>query len=344
VLRKHHNTLYVTTQKAYLGCEGTNICVRVGKETRLRLPVHTVADVVCFGNVGCSPFLMGMCARAGVGISFLSENGRFLARVQGPQRGNVLLRRAQHRATGDMKTAAEVARIIVFAKIANARTVLQRSLRDHRDQLDANAVKATIGRLGELLAELQSLLSLDRIRGVEGEAAAAYFSVFDHLIVAQKDAFTFRDRSRRPPRDKVNALLSFLYAILTNDMISACESVGLDPQMGFLHADRPGRASLALDLVEEFRAMIADRLTLSLINRQQVSERGFVVHESGAVMMDDMTRKKVLIAYQKRKAEKVMHPFLKETMTVGILFHVQARLLARWLRGDLDAYPAFFWK
>lgn len=344
-MKMHDNTLYITTQKAYLACQGTNVLVRVGKETRLRLPVHTIGSIVCFGNVGCSPFLMGMCGREGVGISFLTESGRFLARLLGPQSGNVRLRRAQHKATADPIKAAEIARVLISAKITNCRTVLQRALRDHGQQMAGRTqVEAALARLASLLEELEQPLSVDRARGVEGEAAGLYFSVFDSLVLAQKETFFMRDRSRRPPRDNMNALLSFLYAILTNDIVAACESVGLDPQMGFLHADRPGRPSLALDLVEEFRPVIADRLALSLVNRQQVSAGGFPVRESGAVNMSDETRKAVLIAYQKRKAEELVHPFLGEKMTIGLLFHIQARLLTRWLRGELDAYPAFIWK
>lgn len=344
-MKTHDNTLYVTTQKAYLAREGTNVLVRVAGETRLRVPVHTLGAIVCFGNVGCSPFLMGMCGQSGVGLSFLSEHGRFLARVQGPQSGNILLRRAQHAATASPGQAAELARILVTAKIANCRTVLQRAVRDHAEQIAGVAeIEGTVNRLGSLIEELRQPLNLDRTRGVEGEAAALYFGVFDRLIVAQKDAFFLRDRNRRPPLDNMNALLSFIYSVLTNDVLSACESVGLDPQMGFLHVDRSGRPSLALDLVEEFRPVIADRLALSLVNRQQVTARGFTTRESGAVQMSDETRKAVLVAYQKRKAEEIMHPFLKEKMTMGLVFHVQARLLARWLRGDLDAYPPFFWR
>lgn len=344
-MKMHDNTLYVTTQKAYLASQGRNVLVRVGRETRLRLPVHTLGSIVCFGNIGCSPFLMGMCGREGVGISFLTESGRFLARTLGPQSGNVRLRRAQHKATNDPTKAAELARLLISAKIANCRTVLQRALRDHAEQLTGCAnIEGALVRLASLLEELQQPLPLDRARGVEGEAAATYFDVLDHLVLVQKDSFFMHDRSRRPPRDNMNALLSLLYAILTNDVVAACESVGLDPQMGFLHADRSGRPSLALDLVEEFRPVIADRLVLSLVNRQQVTAGGFTVRESGAVNMSDETRKIVLVAYQKRKAEELVHPFLGEKMTIGLLFHVQARLLARWLRGELDAYPAFIWR
>ena len=343
-MKKHDNTLYVTTQGAYLARKGTNVVVRVERQTRMSLPVHTIGGIVCFGNVACSPFVMGLCGEAGVGISFHTQYGRFLARVHGPQSGNVILRRAQHRMTVDPWAGVIAAKHVVCAKIANARTVLQRALRDHSPKMAASRVEAAVTRLASLLAEMTQNLTLERIRGIEGDAARTYFGVFDEMIVCQKDRFLFTQRTRRPPKDNTNALLSFVYALLTHDTTSACESVGLDPQMGFLHADRSGRPSLALDLVEEFRPFLADRLVLSLINRQQVDAKGFKVRETGGVEMDDRTRKTILVAYQNRKQETILHPFLNEKMTIGLLPHIQARLLARWLRGDLDAYPAFLWK
>lgn len=343
-MKKHDNTLYVTTQGAYLAREGTNVLVRVEKETRLRIPIHNLGGIVCFGNVGCSPFVMGLCGHEGVAISFLTENGRFLARTHGPQSGNVLLRRAQHRATSDAAAAAEFARLVITTKVANARTVLQRGLRDHADRVLSELVNSAVAHLGQLLGELRRTADLDRLRGIEGDAARSYFAAFDELILQQKEHFFFHERSRRPPRDNMNALLSFLYALLTHDVVSACEAVGLDPQMGFLHADRSGRESLALDLVEELRPVIADRLALSLVNRQQVSAKGFTRSEAGGVEMDAATRKTVLVAYQKRKDEEIVHPFLKEKVTMGLVPHVQARLLAKWLRKELDGYPPFFWK
>lgn len=343
-MKKHDNTLYVTTQGAYLSRDGTNVVVRVEKETRLRVPIHNLGGVVCFGRISCSPFVMGLCGEQGVSIAFLTERGRFLARVLGPQSGSVHLRRAQHEATASPERSVELARWAISAKVANARCVLQRGLRDHPDCGVPELVSQAVRRLGELLRELQQPSSLDVLRGHEGEAARCYFLAFNELILQQKDAFFFVERSRRPPRDNMNALLSFLYALLTYDVVSACESVGLDPQMGFLHTDRAGRPSLALDLVEELRPMLADRLALSLVNRQQVAGPGFTRGETGAVAMDASTRKTVLVAYQKRKDEEILHPFLKEKITLGLLPHIQARLLARWLRGELDAYPAFFWK
>lgn len=342
---KHHlNTLFVTTQGSYLAKEGEAVLVRVENETRLRVPLHTLGGIVCFGNVSCSPFLMGLCGERGVAISFFSEYGRFLARVNGFTPGNVLLRREQFRRADDILQAAAIARPIILAKIANTRTVLLRAARDHPAKADADALRRTVLLLDRCLSDAQATAELDALRGVEGEAARAYFGVFDHLITAQKEGFTFRERSRRPPLDNVNALLSFLYAMLGHDARAACEAAGLDAAVGFLHRDRPGRPGLALDLMEEFRAFLADRLALSLINRRQVQASGFTASPSGGIRMSDDTRKTVLVAYQKRKQEEISHPFLGEKTTVGLLLHLQARLLARYLRGDLDAYPPFIWR
>ena len=343
-MKKHLNTLFVTTQGAYLAKEGETVAVKVERKTRLQLPIHTLDGIVCFGQVSCSPFLMGFCAEKDVCISFLTENGRFLARVQGPVSGNVLLRRQQYRwADNDEKTVA-ITRSILIGKIANSRTVLQRAVRDHAEKIDAVGLQNASDRLSSILMHLQTDLPLDRLRGYEGEAAKVYFSVFDHLIISQKQDFFFRERNRRPPLDRVNCLLSFFYTLVLHDVRSALEAVGLDPAVGFLHRDRPGRPGLSLDLMEEFRPFIADRLALSLINLGQVKKKGFQEMDSGAVLMDDATRKSVLVAYQKRKQDEIVHPFLKEKMAVGLLFHTQARLLARYIRGDLDGYPVFSWK
>jgi len=343
-VKRHHNTLYVTTQGAYLGAEGETVVVRVDGTDKAQLPLHMLEGIVCFGQVSASPFLLGRCAERGVGISFLTERGRFLARVQGPVSGNVLLRRAQYRAADDQAMSARIARSSVLAKIANSRTVLLRAARDHPDAPGAGSLRAAATDLARSAEALAEAPDLDAVRGVEGDAARSYFDVFDHLIVAQKEEFWFRGRTRRPPLDRVNALLSFVYTLLTHDASSALEAAGLDPQVGFLHRDRPGRPGLALDLVEEFRAFIADRLALSLVNRRQVAERGFTTGETGGVWMDDDTRKTVLVAYQERKQEEITHPFLEENTTVGMLVHLQALLLARFLRGDLDDYPAFVWR
>ena len=287
---------------------------------------------------------MGFCAENEVAISFLTENGGFLAKVQGPVSGNVLLRREQYRRADDMKASTSIASAILTGKIANCRNVLQRALRDHSDKIDTNAISAASQRLANALRRLQTESSLDELRGIEGESADAYFGVFDQLITSQKDCFRFCERNRRPPLDNINCLLSFIYTLLMHDVRSALETVGLDPAVGFLHRDRPGRYSLALDVMEEFRPYFADRLALSLVNLCQVNEKGFKKKESGAVWMDDDTRKSILVAYQKRKQEEIEHPFLKEKLAIGLLPYAQALLMARYLRGDIDNYPPFIWK
>ena len=338
------NTLYVTTQGAYLAKDGDTVAVRVEQETKLRVPIHTLGAIVCFGNVSCSPFLMGLCGERGVALAFLTENGRFLARVHGPVSGNVLLRRDQYRwADLEDKTAA-VARSVVLAKVANCRTVLQRATREKPSEEAIQPLEQAIRRLGRLLDDVANADHADVIRGHEGDAARTYFSVFGHLITESKDDFFFRGRNRRPPLDNVNALLSFTYTLLTHDITAALEAVGLDPAVGYLHRDRPGRPSLSLDLLEELRPVIADRLVLSLINRRQVKATGFRRTEAGGVVMDDDTRKEVLVAYQKRKQEEIQHPFLGERVAFGLIPHLQATLLARFVRGDLDGYASFLWK
>ncbi len=343
-MKRHLNTLFVTTQGAYLLKEGETVAVKIDGEISMRLPVHTLGGIVCFGQVSCSPYLMGFCAENGVAISFLTENGGFLAKVQGPVSGNVLLRREQYRRADDLKSSSFIARSIVTGKIANCRTVLQRSLRDHSEKIDSDAVSLASQSLANSIRRLQRDYPLDIVRGIEGDSANSYFEVFNHLITSQKNDFIFQERNRRPPLDNVNCLLSFLYTILMHDVRSALETVGLDPAVGFLHRDRPGRYGLALDLMEEFRPFLSDRLTLSLINLCQVQGKCFQKKESGAVWMDDDTRKTVLIAYQKRKQEEILHPFINEKVTVGLLPHIQAMLMARYLRGDLDCYPPFIWK
>jgi CRISPR-associated protein, Cas1 family len=343
-MKRHLNTLFVMTQGAYLAKEGETAVVKVEKEIRLRVPIHTIGGIVCFGQVSISPFLMGFCAERDVAISFLSEHGRFLARVQGPVSGNVLLRREQYRRADDLNASAEVAKAVLTGKIANCRTVLRRALRDHGDKPNADKIQHASKRLAASLKSLDREKTLDAVRGIEGDAARAYFNVFDHLIISQKKEFSFHERSRRPPLDNVNCLLSFLYTLVMHDVRSALESVGLDPAVGFLHRDRPGRPGLALDIMEEFRPFIADRMALSLINLSQVQKKGFNRSESGAVLMNDETRKTLLVAYQKRKQDEIMHPFLNEKVTIGLLFHTQALLLARYLRGDMDGYPPFIWK
>jgi CRISPR-associated protein Cas1 len=343
-MKKHLNTLYVTTQGAYLAKEGETVAVKADNKVRLRVPIHTIGGIVCFGQVSCSPFLMHFCAEQDVGVSFLSETGRFLARVQGPVSGSVLLRRQQYRQADNLDFSAMVANSCVAGKIVNSRSVLQRNLRDHNGKAGGERLRKASDRLKSSLRELRMGPSLDTLRGIEGDAARTYFTVFDDLITGQKESFWFKGRSRRPPLDNMNCLLSFLYTLLVHDIRSALEAVGLDPQVGFLHKERPGRPALALDVMEEFRPFIADRLALTLVNLNQVRPGGFTVLESKGVWMDDETRKTVLVAYQKRKQDEVVHPFLREKVTVGLLFHIQAMLLARCLRGDLDGYPPFFWR
>jgi len=338
------NTLYVTTQGAYLSREGETVLVRVEQETKMRIPIHNLGGIVCFGQVSCSPPLMELCAEHNIMISFLSEYGKFWARVQGPVSGNVLLRREQYRRADSEMFSSEIARAVILSKISNCRTVLQRALRDHPDISGFQQVETASSNLSRSLNDLKDPVHLDAIRGIEGEAARHYFSVFDHLITNQKEDFVFHERSRRPPLDNINALLSFIYTLLAHDVESALETVGLDPAVGFLHRDRPGRPGLALDIMEEFRPFMADRLVLSLVNRQQVNAKGFKTTESGAVLMDDDTRKEVLISYQKRKQEEIQHPFIEEKVQIGLLPYIQALLFARYLRGDLDAYPPFIWR
>jgi CRISPR-associated protein Cas1 len=338
------NTLYVTTHGAYLTRESETVVVRVDGETKFKVPIHTLGSVVCFGQVSCSPPLMEICAKWHVSISFLSEYGKFWALVEGPVSGNVLLRREQYRRADNPVTSAEIARSVVIAKIANCRTVLLRAARERPEGCAAPYLTQATNYLGQLLKRLDAPAALEVVRGIEGDAAKNYFSVFNQLITAQKEDFIFHERNRRPPLDNVNAIMSFMYTILAHDVASALETVGLDPAVGYLHRDRPGRPSMALDMMEEFRPYLADRLALSLINRQHIKGSGFRKTETGAVLMDDETRKEVLVNYQKRKQEEIQHPFLGEKVAIGLLPYVQAMLMARYLRGDLDGYPPFIWK
>jgi len=338
------NTLYVTTPDAHLYREGETVVVKVDDEVKLKVPIHTLGSLVCFGHVYCSPALMGLCGERNVVISFLSMYGRFLARVEGPVSGNVLLRREQYRRADDEKFSELFARNVVVAKITNSRTVLLRAAREQENPENAQALKQAAADLAAQIQGLAEPMPLQIIRGKEGDSARTYFEVFNHLVTTQKDAFVFRERNRRPPLDNVNALLSFFYTILAHDVASALEGVGLDPAVGFMHEDRSGRLGLALDIMEEFRAYLADRLVLSLINLKQVKPEGFMKTESGAVVMDDATRKAALVEYQKRKQQEITHPFLDEKVAIGLLPHVQAMLLARYLRGDLDGYPPFVFR
>ncbi|EJW11009.1 CRISPR-associated protein Cas1 [Rhodovulum sp. PH10] len=344
-MRKLLNTLYVTTEGAGLRKDGENVVAEIDGEERARMPLHRIGSVVVVGAVYVSPPLIGALARAGIALVLLDRQGRFEARVEGPVNGNVLLRRAQYRAA---EAPTEIVRSIVSAKIANQRAVLQRALRDHGSDMAPErrgAVESTVERLARILRRVAfEREGADVLRGAEGEAANLYFAVFDDLLRGVDPAIRFRGRNRRPPLDPVNALLSFLYTLLTHDCRAAAEANGLDPAVGFLHRDRPGRPSLALDLMEELRPVLADRLALSLFNRRQLGARDFETRDGGAVLLTDEARKTVITAWQDRKKEERRHPFIDETAPLGLVPHLQAQLLARHLRGDLDAYPAWFWK
>jgi len=341
------NTLYVTAEDAWLRKDGANIVVEVEGAERGRAPLHMLDGVVSFSRAGASPALLAACAEAGMAVSYLAPNGRFLARVEGARSGNVLLRRTQYRMADDPARALPIVRGIVAAKTANQRAVLRRALRDHAEAMEPSArgrLAAAEARLTDAARRALGSGEVDSLRGIEGEAALVYFSVFNDLIRVADDAFRFNGRSRRPPLDRVNALLSFLYAMLGHDCRSALEAHGLDPQVGFLHTDRPGRAGLALDLMEELRPVLADRLALSMINRRQLASGDFIVEEAGGVRLTDDARKRVLVAWQERKREELRHPFIGEAAPLGLVAHLQAQLLARHLRGDIDGYPAFVWK
>ena len=341
------NTIYVTSEAAWLRKDGANLVVEVEGLEQGRVPLHLLEGVVSFARPGASPALMAACAEVGITLSHLEPNGRFLARVEGARSGNVLLRRTQYRAADDPVRQVPIVRGIVVAKAANQRPVMLRALRDHGECMAEPVRRALEGverRLGHAARRALAVDTVDELRGIEGEVAAGYFSVFDQLVKSTEPEFRFGGRSRRPPLDRINALLSFLYAMLGHDCRSALETHGLDPQVGFLHADRPGRPGLALDMMEELRPVMADRLALSLVNRGQLRAKDFLVEEAGGVRMTDAARKEVLVAWQERKRDELRHPFLGETIRLGLLAHVQAQLLARHLRGDLDGYPAFVWK
>ena len=346
-MRRQLNTLYVTSEGAWLRKDGANIVMEIDGEIRGRIPVHMLESLVCIGRVLVSPPMLGYCAEQGICISYLTPNGKFLARVEGPVSGNVLLRREQYRRSDDPAGCAAIVTNLLVGKVYNQRAVIGRALRDHGDKLALEArtvLEITHKRLARIADRLLLEQDVDVLRGLEGEAAQAYFGVFDHLIRVPDVALRFAGRSRRPPLDAVNALLSFLYTLLTHDCRSALETVGLDPAVGYLHRDRPGRPSLALDLVEEFRPVLADRLALSLLNRRQLSSADFETMDNGAVLLRDGARKLVLTAYQERKREELRHAFLEESAPLGMFMFIQAQLLARHLRGDLDAYPPFIWK
>ncbi|MBQ9040522.1 MAG: type I-C CRISPR-associated endonuclease Cas1 [Clostridia bacterium] len=343
-MRKLLNTLFVTSEDSYLALENENVVVINGENKLGQFPLSILEGIVCFSYKGASPALMGACAGRGIQLCFMTPRGRFLARVCGEDRGNVLLRKQQYRVSDSLAESCLIARNMILGKVFNARWVLERTLRDHGMRVDTEALRKVSTQLAQQLPAIETAVDLDTLRGLEGEASARYFSGFNQLILNQKDDFSFEGRNRHPPRDNVNAMLSFAYTLLANDCGAALESVGLDSYVGFMHRDKPGRASLALDLMEELRAPLADRLVLTLINNRMVQKNHFRRQADGVVLLNDDGRKLFLNAWQERKRDAITHPYLQEKVYWGLVPYVQALLLARYLRGDLDGYPTFFWK
>lgn len=338
------NTLFVTSEDAWLSLEWENVVVHREKEVVARFPLHNLQMIVCFSYAGASPALMGACAQRNVGLTFCTPKGRFLARSCGLSQGNVLLRRSQYRCADDPAASCRMARSMIFGKVYNARWSIERTLRDHGMRVDAARLKAVSQSLKELLPQILRAEDSQSLLGLEGAAASGYFQVFDEMLLRQKEDFFFHQRSRRPPLDNVNAMLSFAYSLLAADCASALESVGLDAYVGFLHRDRPGRASLSLDLMEELRPCMADRFVLTVVNNRILSPGDFIREESGAVRMTDEGRRAFLQQWQQRKQETITHPYLEEKLPWGLVPYVQALLLARYLREDMDGYPPFLWK
>jgi CRISPR-associated protein Cas1 len=343
-MRKLLNTMYITTPDTYLSLDGENLVVLKDDDTLGRVPLHNLEGIVAFGYTGASPALMGACAKRNIALSFMKPNGKFLARVVGEVRGNVTLRKEQYRLSDNPSESCKIARNFIIGKLFNARWIIERATRDHAMRLDVDKLKLASQALADTLQQIEVCEDLEQLRGYEGEAAVRYFNILDDLILQQKEEFYFRGRNKRPPLDNVNAMLSFVYTLLAHDTAAALETVGLDPYVGFLHRDRPGRVSLALDLMEELRAPFADRFVLSLINKRIVKGTDFQRQENGAVVMADETRKAILTAWQEKKQEQITHPFLQEKLSWGLVPYAQAMLLARHIRGDLDGYPPFLWK
>lgn len=343
-MRKLLNTLYVTSPDSYLSLDGENVVILEKEQELGRLPLHNLEAIVSFGYRGVSPALMGGCAAHNISLCFLTPQGKFLARVTGSIRGNVVLRKKQYEVSGNPEKAMAIARNCILGKVYNSRWVLERAVRDHSLQVDVEKLKQSSSFLKNSLNNIEKCCNSEQLRGYEGEAASVYFGVFDELILQQKKEFAFSGRNKRPPMDNVNAMLSFVYTLLANMLASALETVGLDAYVGFLHTDRPGRASLALDLMEELRPVLADRFVLTLINKKMITGKDFTQKEDGAVLMSDKARKNLLTEWQNRKKEVITHPYLGEKVEWGMIPFVQSMLLARYLRGDLDQYPPFFWK
>ena len=338
------NTLYVTSPNRYLSLDGENVVILETKKQIGRIPLHNLQSIVTFGYTGASPALMGACAQKNIDLTFMSENGRFIARVSGEIKGNVILRKQQYRMSEDKSKSISIAKNFIFGKVYNARWILERAARDYPMRLDAKKLKEKSQFLYNSLKEIRLCENSQKLLGIEGEAASVYFSEFDQLILQQKENFSFYRRTKRPPLDRVNAMLSFAYSLLAGMCGAALEGVGLDPYVGFYHSDRPGRMSLALDMMEELRGVMADRFVLTMINKRILNKDHFLQKESGAVFLDDDGRKLFLKVWQERKQDVIKHPFLDEKIEWGMIPHAQAILLARYLRGDLDEYPPFLWK
>ena len=343
-MRQLLNTLFVTSENVYLSLDGENVVANREGEIVARYPLHTLQSIVSFSYAGASPALMGACAKREIGLAFCSPRGHFLARITGPEQGNVLLRRMQYRTADDPAQSCRIARNMIFGKVYNARWSIERTKRDHALRIDGARFSMVSAQLQALLSQIAAETSQDSLRGLEGSGASAYFSVLDEMILQGKETFYFRERSRRPPLDAFNAMLSIAYSLLTHDCASALESVGLDAYVGYLHTDRPGRESLALDLMEELRPCFADRFVLTLVNNRILKPSDFEFRESGAVLLTDTGRRTFLQKWQERKKETITHPFLEEKLPWGLVPYIQSLLLARHLRGDLDAYPPFLWK
>ncbi len=343
-MRKLLNTLFITNENAFLSLEGETVCVEIGRQKAAQFPLHTLEAIVCFSHNGATPAFMGACAKRGVTLSFFNPYGKFLCRVVGESRGNVLLRKRQYRVSDDREASCRIARNMILGKVYNCRWSIDRTLRDHGMRVDADQCTKAVQYLTNAMDKIRTETDLDSLRGLEGESASVYFGVFDTLILNQKDVFYFHGRNKRPPLDPVNAMLSFGYTLLANECAGALEGVGLDSYVGFIHRDRPGRKSLALDIMEELRAVTVDRFVLTLINNRQIRKEHFQITESGAVEFTDDGKKKFLTAWQERKREQLTHPYLKEKISWGLVPYVQALLLARYLREDLDGYPPFLWK
>lgn len=343
-MRKLLNTLFILSEETYLSLDGENIVILAENSEKRHFPLHMLENIMCFSYKGASPALMGACAERKIGLSFFSPNGKFLAGVHGKEYGNVLLRKQQYRISDDKEQGLQYAKNMMIGKVYNSRWTLERTARDHKERVDYESIRKVSAELQEGLLKIRTVENIDQLRGIEGELASRYFSIFNELILNQKDDFIFQTRNRRPPMDRVNALLSFAYAVVERECANALRSVGLDPFVGFMHTDRPGRESMALDIMEEFRSILCDRFVLTLINTKTVRKDSFMKGDDGAVLLNDKGRKIFFNNWQNRKRELITHPFLKEKMEWGLVPYIQALLLARTIRGDIEEYPPFLWK